>query len=612
MQPSRFTMHIKACLQFIGKLFLCSFILSNLGVLSDFTTTVYAHDLTRLHEHNYENNTYTPTPRPVHIRFIAPKLAGEDLNITVRFQAVDDDHTIVAGQTKWAGTPNDLQFFDLKAYSDQGERRLVKKLGKKRYRINTNPGEWVELRYAIQVNDNAHSANTQYRNIYTDKLFHGIGQMFLVLPEDNLNELINVSIDWQDFERINWTTVQAVAADERQHEVLSKSALLSSVFMAGDIELHESLTPYGVIKVAMQKANWRFKPDEFAVLTRQIVQTEREFFAKKVNPDAPALLISLIEVANDLDGISIGGTSLHNSFAMFVSPKAQLMQTDYGAPNTTIGFVLAHEMMHQWIGHALKTNEKPEALGYWFTEGFTDYFSLQVLYQRQLITLDSYVDMLNHFLKTYWLSPKRNIDNSAIASGFWRDSTIERMPYLRGFLIALMTDQRMRLTSDLRLHGLMKKMLAHSDGIANHSAISNRSMLYNIQKRTSEEFVDHLREVVAYGRTVKLDHNILNPCIKLTRKALGNYDPGFDLDKSEASKIITGVKSNSGAYDAGLRSGQKMAGWSISNNTEEKSNVSIYIDDIGSTKTYEFFPVGATTFVPQASINDSESCKGIL
>jgi predicted metalloprotease with PDZ domain len=578
-----------------------------------FSIPLSAHNIDRLHEH-IGNNTYRNTPRPVQIRFTAPRIAGGPLKVITRFQANSKDHTLLGAQHSWAGTSNEHNYFDIKAYSDNGERMLLSKTAKKQWRVNSHIGQWIEIHYSIAPNKNAKNSNTQYRAILNKDLFHAIGQLFLVLPDDKMTDLLNVNVQWQDFEAINWQTVQAVAGNSQQdkYEILSKSALLSSVFMAGDIQLHQTLTPYGVIKIAMQKNNWHFKGEEFASLARQIVQSEREFFGVEINPEAEPFLISLVEVEKDLNGISIGGTSLHNSFAMFASPSAKLMQTDFSEPNTTIGFVLAHEMMHQWIGHGVKTSEKPEALGYWFTEGFTDYFSLQVLYKRQLITLDNYVEMMNSFLRNYWLNPKRNISNQNIASGFWTNKNIERLPYQRGFLIAMLSDQKMRLVNDSRLRDMLQKMLDHSDGVANHTAVSNRSLLFNIQNRVGEALGKHLKNVVYNGKTINLKDQVLSPCLKFVNTPMGDYDPGFDLDKSELKKRISGLNQKSDAYKAGLRNGQELAGWNISGNPAIKASVSIYVDKLGSVKTFEFYPVSDTTLVPQANIMNRETCSAIL
>ena len=597
----------KAYPNFLVKLFLCAF--SLLGA----SFFIHAHELNRLHEH-LENNYFRETPRAVQIRFTAPKIAGDAIKIVTRFQVTNDKHTEVGAETFWSGTSNDNQYANIQAFSDTGERMLLKKTGEKKWRVNTNIGQWVEIHYFIQPNNNADQSSTQYRAILNKGIFHGAGRLFLVLPIDKMNELLNVNIQWQNFERINWQTVQAVAANPQKdkYEVVSKSALLSSVFMAGDFDLHQVQTPYGIVKVAMQKSDWRFTDEEFSSLARKIVQSEREFFNVDINPDAEPFLISLLEVDRNLNGISISGTSLHNSFAMFASPKAQLMQTDYGEANTTIGFVLAHEMMHQWIGTHLQTSETPETLGYWFTEGFTEYLSLQVLYQYQLINLPTYIDMLNGFIRNYWLSPHRNLNNRKVAENFWTDAGIQKIPYLRGFLIALSTDQSMRMRSSLRLQELLQKMLTQSDGMSTNTTISNRALLYNLEKHIDKEHANHLFDVIHNGDTIKLDVELLNPCLKIQDKQFGDYDPGFDLDQSEVDMVIKGLSISSAAYKAGLRNGDEIAGWSFSPNPLEKSNVSIYIDKRGGVKTLDFFPVDKTTAVPQAFLINSENCNAIL
>ena len=269
-------------------------------------------------------------------------------------------------------------------------------------------------------------------------------------------------------------------------------------------------------------------------------------------------------------------------------------------------------MMHQWIGTHLQTSEAPEALGYWFTEGFTDYLSLQVLFQHQLITLPTYIDMLNGFIRNYWLSPHRNLNNRKVAKNFWSDPGIQKIPYLRGFLIALSTDQSMRMRSSLRLQDLLQKMLSQSDGMSTNTTVSNRALLYNLEKHIGKEQADHLFDVINNGDTIKLDAELLNPCLKIQDKQFGDYDPGFDLDQSEVDMVIKGLSISSAAYKSGVRNGDEIAGWSFSPDPREKSNVSIYIDKRGGVKTFDFFPVDKITAVPQAILINSENCNAIL
>lgn len=51
--------------------------------------------------------------------------------------------------------------------------------------------------------------------------------------------------------------------------------------------------------------------------------------------------------------------------------------------------------------------------------------------------MEEFVEEFNQFFKDYYLSPVINEPNSKIKSDFWKDTTIEKLPYYRGFVFAV-------------------------------------------------------------------------------------------------------------------------------------------------------------------------------
>ena len=155
-------------------------------------------------------------------------------------------------------------------------------------------------------------------------------------------------------------------------------------------------------------------------------------------------------------------------------------------------------------------------------------------------------------------------------------------------------------------------MLDKSNGQTTNTGVSNKALLFNLQKYIGKEQANHLHDVMNNGASIQLDFDLLSPCLKLNNKQFGEYDPGFDLDKSEIDMLITGLSVSAAAYKAGLRNGNELAGWSISPDPREKATVSVYSNKQGDIKTFEFFPVDKTTSVPQAVLINSENCAAIL
>ena len=75
-----------------------------------------------------------------------------------------------------------------------------------------------------------------------------------------------------------------------------------------------------------------------------------------------------------------------------------------------VASLLAHEYFHNWNTIAFGGMKQPEALIYWFSEGFTDYYTYQLLFRSGLINAEKYVAQYNQFAKEYYLVYNNNPD----------------------------------------------------------------------------------------------------------------------------------------------------------------------------------------------------------
>ena len=147
---------------------------------------------------------------------------------------------------------------------------------------------------------------------------------------------------------------------------------------------------------------------------------------------------------------------------------------------------------------------------YWFSEGFTEYYSIALSRRSDLITDDDYVGQVNEILKQYYTSSVRNVPNSKIEKDFWTDSSLIRLPYLRGFLLAEFWDQKIKIASGNR-HSLDDVM---------------RCIFDKAQKNKGIFFQEDIEEVVAKflsGAKQDIETYIINgEMIVPKEKAYGN------------------------------------------------------------------------------------------
>ena len=90
----------------------------------------------------------------------------------------------------------------------------------------------------------------------------------------------------------------------------------------------------------------------------------------------------------------MGGTKLSNIFTAYI-PRGMERDKYY--------ILLAHEMMHSWIGRKI-CNNQDEEINYWWTEGFTDFYTRLVAYRSGAIDQDLLINEINKFLQSYYLS----------------------------------------------------------------------------------------------------------------------------------------------------------------------------------------------------------------
>ncbi len=60
--------------------------------------------------------------------------------------------------------------------------------------------------------------------------------------------------------------------------------------------------------------------------------------------------------------------------------------------------------------------------------------------RAEVITLEEFVEAFNQFFQDYYLSPVINEPNNLIKTDYWKDYTVEKLPYYRGFVFALYLD----------------------------------------------------------------------------------------------------------------------------------------------------------------------------
>jgi predicted metalloprotease with PDZ domain len=351
-----------------------------------------------------------------------------------------------------------------------------------------------------------------YRPILTPKLFHLLGETGLLSPDSLDGETPHaIRLEWKGFAEAGWK----VASSFGDAPAFTRNGTLASfkhaAFLAGELhdytrELHGTRLLF-----ALHGTGYAFSDDALVDLGARVVTAERDFFSDWSDP---LFVVTLIpEERPNLQ--SLGGTGLTDSFSLFMSKGMSLKAGSDDAAR--IAHLLAHEYFHHWNGGKIKL-EEPEQLGYWFSEGFTDFFARRILLRSGIFDVAEYVRRLNESLDHYWQSPVRAEKNARIVADFWKVKEVGELPYRRGDLVALLLDHEIRASGDGKrsLDDFFREALQR--GRERGEICSTDNLLELAADYTSQEFADRLRGLIVDGNDVTLESDLGAPFLTLRQR----------------------------------------------------------------------------------------------
>jgi predicted metalloprotease with PDZ domain len=298
--------------------------------------------------------------------------------------------------------------------------------------------------------------------------------------------------------------------------------------------------------------DYGFQDAAFSDLVLKIVSAERDFWKAAPSP----FLVTLAPLGGKADGSSFRGANLNDSYALIATRNMSL---------ELMRVLLAHEYFHSWnskqVGGLMEGPR--EAEGYWFSEGFTDFYARRLALRYGLIDLDGFVQNWNDALAEYASSDVREAANDTIAASFWSNPQMNKLPYDRGSMFAALIDHDVRQASAGRrgIDDIMFAMRAAAHG-GGGDGKSDAAQLFPTAARqaTGLDVAPLVSRYMVKGEIITLPADAFGGCITVSTVRIPTFDPGFDRDKSAATGIITGVDPAGPAYAAGMRDGFKRVG----------------------------------------------------
>lgn len=477
---------------------------------------------------------------PISLHYtIEPYLDEKELVLEVRlkFQAQSEDATFLFLPSSW-GSQEKLYKEIILIESLTPNTRLDDTEKPDIKIIRHSPHEKIEIRYCIK-STHCKDQEWYYRPILEKKYFFFFGHCFFVAPETDFEQPAKINLEWKGFPD-EMALANSFGAQERKQKLyIPISHLYHSTYCGGDFTLYECGDGKSPIYLAV-KGKWSFSIDHLSHLVQTIIDTQRSFWN---DHDFPCYLITVMPSKSES---YIAGTALTNAFSIFIADFHESSRSSWNS----IAWLLSHEHFHTWNGMKMRASSSAGSMT-WFTEGFTEYYAAELNLRANIITLEEYLDHVNRMIYDYYASPVRNIKNRRIEKTFWSEWTYQRLPYVRGFLLALNWNDKIKTRSNSQL-SLDDGMLALFKKVDKPGKTFNLNHIQSLFKEyLGSEVEDDLEDYIKKGKTIPLRENIFEEIAAV--EWMPNV--GFNLKTAKDEGWIDGVIEDSPAYKAGLRNG---------------------------------------------------------
>ena len=529
---------------------------------------------------------------PPKIAYDLQLLPGPVIQVTVTMKTGDQSSTELGVIKEWGGIVNDgTDVSDLKIWDTDGNHLQVTALSATDWKVDHLTNSTLTVRYNVLPKGNREVIRgSDYRTRMDTSLFQMISRFGLLSPikgEEKDEAVALYRISFSGFREQGWQVMSSFGEGEGTFDYSgTMSEFLHSVVIAGRFQSLVREISGNRVGIAVVGESWQFTANELADLVSSVVQAERDFFDD--HSDAWYLITLTPLPQTSPRETSLGGTALTNAYCLYCTNNFTL-STDSDQPMKAV-FLLAHEYFHQWNGNKIPSaGEDPDT--YWFSEGFTNYFTRKILLRSGIISKEQYIADLNQALQAYDANPLRLAANSEIQSGFWSNYDAERLPYQRGDMLAVMLDEQIQIRSQGRqsLDDVMLDMLRNP---LKDKPTTSKSLFRRLKAYVDPDTMSRVEASILAGADVVMPESLAELKLKLAKASMQSLDPGFDVEKSREAKKAVDVIVSGNAYQAGLRDGHEIRRFSIDSSLSPPIAELTFIDN-GVEKQVKYEALGA-------------------
>jgi predicted metalloprotease with PDZ domain len=474
-------------------------------------------------------------------------LTDRSLDVKIEVPANKSDKTSF-GLSDWGGQTNYAENIYRVAARDKNGNALTLEKNDARTWVVNNAKKAFELTYTV-VSQKESFMGDNVRNHFHPTIFKDYaflwGTTFLFLPGEKEIAAMPVRLQIIPNEYKNYYSNFGGRAD-------SFSDLSELFLAAGDYRVAEKTIGGRRVKFLLNGKNWKFTDDQFSDAVSKIIEAQVKYMG--FSPSGENLLITL----NEGTPANRGGTVVKNVISVYPNPQTGLEDFD------TLKLI-SHEHFHFWNGNYWREAEgKKEGYYKWMSEGFTEYYAGVTLFREDLITEKQFVAWLNQLLLEYQTNPHAETATAEIlAEKYWESQDYNKLPYVKGALLAFLTDLRIRqkTSGKKQIDDLMRLLIGKTDlkrGYDDNLLLANFDAVSNTDNR------QFYNDFMLGARFLPVAEVLKNLNIMVSDVPQEVFELGFSTEngKLERGARIKQVTSQS-ALDAGLKPGDELRGFSF-------------------------------------------------
>jgi predicted metalloprotease with PDZ domain len=520
------------------------------------------------------------------------------LKVEIRFREGPSGQTRLAWTKEWAGD-SELSSHARDMKISGGEATAD---GPGAWVIRAAPGAPITASYRVVSaydHDPTDEDSKQSKPVVRPIWFYAVGEALFAAPQgqekspatfvwDGAPKDFGFASDLEHLARPGRAAARAGTVDD----------VIESIVVGGrDLRTFERRYNGARVRVAMM-GRYGFDDAAFANQVFQVLRVERDVWKDRASP----FLVTMSPTLGAPGRISYGGTGRADAFALWVDTTTKM---------DGLRWLLAHEYFHTWNPKQLGDlgGESVEAAGYWFSEGFTDYYAWELMRRSHQFAPEAFAGQWNSMLRAYAVSPVRDKPNSLIVSDFWTSQAVQKLPYQRGAILAAVLERQARAHgTSLDAVLLEMRRLAARPGETRHADV-----LFPVAYRSvvGADLGDLLARHIVAGEPLALPADAFGRCFQIKTVEIAPFERGWDSAATrKADNVVTGLRDDSPAYAAGLRNGMKIIEFLEGDSDNSAVAVLLKVQPPeGPERLVRFFPAGKTR-LPAQQLEPVPGCKG--